>query len=108
MGELSKGAKRGREVDTWVDHLRGRGMEVLLDDFDSNHPGRDSSPDGVKVCVFANAFHSRQAFKEGGAPSTMPFVHKEIINNMDFKDFYCSLVPEVQPHITTLIMEGSE
>jgi len=106
--ELSKGAKRGREVDAWVANLRKQGTQVLLDDFDSNHPGRDSSPDGVKVCVFANAFHSRQAFREGGAPSAMPTVQKEHINNMDFKDFYCSLVPVTQPHITTLIMEGSE
>jgi len=105
--EMTKGAKRGQEVDTWVDDLRKEGIEVLLDDFDSNHPGRGSSPDGVKVCVFTNAFHSLQAFNEGGAPATMPAIQKAQINNMDFKDYYCAL-PETQPHITKLVMEGSE
>merc|ERR1711869_131828 len=68
----------------------------------------DSSPDGVKVCVFANAFHSLQVFNEGGSPATMPVVHKEQINNMDYKDYYCTLVPHAQPSITKLVMEGSE
>merc|ERR1712127_363567 len=55
----------------------------LLDDFDTNHPAADSDPDGIKVCVFANAFHSLQALKEDGAlnadgsPLDMAFVDKE-------------------------------
>jgi len=61
--ELTKGAKRGSEVNGWVDKIRETGATVLLDDFDAKHPGIDSRPDGIKVCVFVNAFHSLQAFK---------------------------------------------
>jgi len=112
--EMSKGAKRGPEVKRWVRRLREHNIEVLLDDFDTNHPAAESDPDGIKVCVFANAFHSLQALKEDGAlnadgsPLDMAFVDKEHVNNMDFKDFHCSIVPKMQPHIKKLVMEGSE
>jgi len=106
--EMTKGAKRGPDVVTWVEELRNHNIKVLLDDFDPNHPAADSKPDGIKVCVFANAFHSRQAFKEDGAPLDMSAVNKEHGNHMDFKDFYKVIVPKMQPCIKTLIMEGSE
>merc|ERR1719329_2065591 len=38
----------------------------------------------------------------------MTFVDKEHVNNMDFKDFYCSILPRMQPNIRKLVMEGSE
>jgi len=106
--EMSKGAKRGPVVDMWVRNMRNQHIEVLLDDFDSKHPALHSSPDGIKVCVFANAFHSLQAFNDDGAPAVMDIAQKDRINDMDFKDFYCSLVPFAQPNIKKLIMEGSE
>jgi len=105
--EMTKGAKRGPEVDQWVSKIRERNIEVLLDDFDSKHPGVESSPDGLKVCVFANAFHSLQAFNEDGAPSDMAVIEKAQINDMNFKDYYCSLVPKMKG-VKKLIMEGSE
>jgi len=106
--EMTKGAKRGPDVVEWVKQIRDKGLVVLLDDFDSKHPGIDSSPDGFKVCVFANAFHSLQVFKDGGAPTEMAVVDKEITNDMDLKDYYCSLVPKTQPNIKIVVMEGSE
>jgi len=106
--EMTKGAKRGPEVVHWVKTIREQNIEVLLDDFDSKHPGMDSSPNGIKVCVFANAFHSLQAFNDDGASSDMAVVEKEQVNDMDFKDYYCSLVPRMKEGIQKLIMEGSE
>lgn len=115
--EMTKGAKRGPEVDNWVDKIREAGCTVLLDDFDSKHPGIGSSPDGIKVSVFANAFHSLQAFKNqsSGDPAApllpveeMPFAEKEKTNDNNFMEYYCSLVPRHQPGARILIMEGSE
>jgi len=112
--ELNKGAQRGLEVKSWVRRLRQHNIEVLLDDFDTNHPAADSDPDGIKVCVFANAFHSLQSMKEDGAlnangePLDVAFVDKEHVNNMDFKDYHCSILPKLQPHVRKLVMEGSE
>jgi len=112
--ELNKGAQRGLEVKSWVRRLRQHNIEVLLDDFDSDHPAADSDPDGIKVSVFANAFHSLQAMKEGGTLDAngecldVTFVDKEHVNNMDFKDYYCSILPKLQARIRKLVMEGSE
>jgi len=115
--ELTKGAKRGREVDSWVDEIRGAGATVLLDDFDAKHPGLDSRPDGIKVCVFANAFHSLQAFKNEplGSLATpllpitdVPHVEKERFNAFDMLDFYGGIVPQHQNGARVLVMEGSE
>lgn len=115
--ELTKGAKRGKEVDDWVAKIRETGATVLLDDFDAKHPGIGSKPDGIKVCVFANAFHSLQAFKNepwgsSSAPllpiSEMPCVQKEKVNSFDLVDFYGSIVRENQSGARILIMEGSE
>ena len=61
--EMTKGAKRGPEVDEWVGKIRETGATVLLDDFDAKHPAIGSKPDGIKTCVFVNAYHSLQAFK---------------------------------------------
>merc|ERR1711998_90674 len=72
--ELSKGTKRGPHVSAWIREMRNMGKNVLIDDFDANHPCLDSAPDGIKVCVFTNAFHSLQAFKEGGAVTEFPIV----------------------------------
>jgi len=115
--ELTKGAKRGPEVDEWVRKIRETGATVLLDDFDPKHPGIDSSPDGIKVCVFVNAYHSLQAFKNEAAGSSatpllpmagMPFVEKDQVNPFDMVDFYGSLVQKHQHGARVLVMEGSE
>jgi len=115
--ELTKGAKRGPEVDGWVSKIREAGATVLLDDFDGTHPGIDSKPDGIKVCVFANAFHSLQAFKKEASESSpapllpiteVPHVEKERLNAFDMVDFYGSLVPKHQSGARVLVMEGSE
>jgi len=115
--ELTKGAKRGPEVDGWVDKIREAGATVLLDDFDAKHPGIGSKPDGIKVCVFVNAFHSLQAFKNEPSGSScapllpiteVPRVEKERLNPFDVLDFYGSLVPKHQSGARVLVMEGSE
>jgi hypothetical protein len=115
--ELTKGAKRGAEVERWVEKLREAGATVLLDDFDTKHPGLDSKPDGIKVCVFANANHSLQAFKnepvEGSSAPLLPIeevphIEKERLNEHDLFDFYGSLVPKHQSGARVLVMEGSE
>jgi hypothetical protein len=115
--ELTKGAKRGPEVDDWVDVIRATGATVLLDDFDAKHPGIGSKPDGIKVSVFANAFHSLQTFKneplgeeeEMLLPITaIPFVEKEKVNAFDVVDYHGSIVPKYQPGAKILVMEGSE
>merc|ERR1712224_137344 len=114
--ELTKGAKRGPKVDDWVGKIRETGATVLLDDFDAKHPGIDSKPNGIKVCVFVNAFHSLQAFKNepvgrSGAP-LLPMEEvprkKERINAFDMVDFYGQLVPKHQNGVQILVMEGSE
>merc|ERR1712072_944769 len=84
------------------------GKQVLIDDFDANHPCLDSEADGIKVSVFANAFHSLQSFKDGGAVAELPVAQKEKVNSMDYKDYHGSLVPMHQPKAKILIMEGSE
>jgi len=78
--EMTKGAKRGHEVVNWVQKIREQHLEVLLDDFEPDHPGVDSSPDGIKIGAFDNAFHSLQAFNEDGAPSDMAAVAVEKID----------------------------
>merc|ERR1712070_1034927 len=105
--EMTKGVERGG-VREWVTQIRDRGIEVLLDDFDSRHPGAGSSCDGVKICVFANAFHTLQAVNEDGGPQDVEVVKKEKLNDMDFRDYHCSLVPTVQPCISKMVFEGSE
>jgi len=105
--EMTKGVERGG-VSEWVSHIRGRGIEVLLDDFDSRHPGAGSSADGVKICVFANAFHTLQAFNEDGASQSVEVVKKDKLNDMDFRDYHSSLVPMMQPRLTKMVFEGSE
>jgi hypothetical protein len=104
--EMTKGVER-RGVREWVAQIRDRGVEVLLDDFDSRHPGAGSACDGIKVSVFANAFHTLQAFNEDGA-QMVGNIKKEQLNDMDFRDYHCSLVTTVQPCITKMIFEGSE
>lgn len=115
--EMTKGARRGPQVDDWVGKIREAGAIVLLDDFDANHPAVDSKPDGIKVSVFANAFHSLQAFKNqplGDAsrpflPITeIPFVEKEKANPCDLVDYYGSIVLKHQRGVNILVMEGSE
>merc|ERR1712100_784351 len=115
--EMTKGAKRGPEVDGWVDKIRQTGATVVLDDFDAKHPGIGSKPDGIKVCVFANAFHSLQAFKNAplGDSSTpllpiidIPRMEKEHVNPFDLLDYYGAIVPKHQNGARVLIMEGSE
>merc|ERR1712127_491557 len=87
--EMTKGAKRGPEVDEWVGKIRGTGATVLLDDFDAKHPGIGSKPNGIKACVFVNAHHSLQAFKnevvgDSSAPLLpiieLPMVEKDDVN----------------------------
>lgn len=106
--EMTKGATRGPAVVEWVKQIQEWGSVVLLDDFDSRHPAVDSEPDGIKISVFGNAFHALQVFKECGVPAEMPVVHKEKTNDMDFKDYYCSLLPKAQPKIKIVVFEGSE
>jgi len=118
--EMTKGAKRGAEVDEWVRKIRESGSMVMLDDFDAKHPGVGSQPDGIKVSVFLNAFHSLQAFKnlpvgEKHLSQLLPIadmrpvaVPKEKIDAFDFLDFYRSLVPQFQGGAKILVMEGSE
>jgi hypothetical protein len=114
--EMTKGAKRGPEVDEWVDKTRENGAQVLLDDFDAKHPGIGSTPDGIKVCVFVNAFHSLQAFKNepvGPSAALLPIteahcVEKERANPNDLVDYYGLIVPKHQSGARILIMEGSE
>jgi hypothetical protein len=107
--EMTKGAKRGPEVDRWVDKIRENGALVLLHDFDARHPGAGSKPDGIKVSVFVNAFHSLQALKnQPGDLSEMLVVEKEKANASDIKDYYCSIVPKHQSGVQVLVMEGSE
>merc|ERR1740117_1704217 len=93
------------------------GVIVMLDDFDTKHPGIGSKPDGIKVSVFANAFHSQQAFKNlpfGDPPvpllpiAEMSPVDKEKPNAFNLMDYYCSIVPQYQNGVKILIMEGSE
>jgi hypothetical protein len=115
--EMTKGAKRGSEVDDWVSTIRATGATVLLDDFDTKHPGIGSKPDGIKVSVFANAFHSLQTFKnepfgeeeEHLLPITaIPFVEKEKADAYDVMDYHGVIVPKYQSGAKILIMEGSE
>jgi hypothetical protein len=107
--EMSKGAKRGPEVTEWVSKMRKTGARVLLDDFDASHPGVDSSPDGLKVSVFINAFHTLQMSKTSLLPiSEMQYVEKEAAKPFDMMDYYCSIVPKHQSGVQTLFMEGSE
>jgi hypothetical protein len=115
--EMTKGAKRGPEVDEWVGKIRETGATVLLDDFDAKHPAIGSKPDGIKTCVFVNAYHSLQAFKneslgDSSAPllpiTEMPYVEKEHVNPFDIVDFYGSLVPKHQNGTRVIVMEGSE
>merc|ERR1712070_1341925 len=132
--EMTKGAKRSPDVDEWVGKIRETGATVVLDDFDATHPGVDSKPDGIKVSVFVNAFHSLQAFKnepvEHSAPpmpitgsnpfdlvpfappllpiAEMPCMEKERVNPFDLVDYYGSIVPKHQSGARVLIMEGSE
>jgi len=104
--EMTKGAKRGQEVDDWVAKIRELGAIVMLDDFDAKHPGLHSKPDGIKVSVFGNAFHSQQMFKN---PITeVPFTEKEQANAFDVVDYYGFIVPKYQGDVTFLVMEGSE
>merc|ERR1719183_1644505 len=111
--ELTKGAKRGKEVDEWVDKIRETGATVLLDDFDAKHPGLGSKPDGIKACVFVNAFHSLQAFKNEPSGSSsapllpitdVPCVEKERLNAFDLLDFYGALAPRHQRGARVLVM----
>lgn len=108
--EMSKGARRGPEVDVWIGRIREAGARVLLDDFDASHPGVDSKPDGLKVSVFANAFHSLQISKNPAMLPIheMPFVEKEAAKPFDIMDYYCSIVPKHQSGVQILVMEGSE
>lgn len=106
--EMTKGAKRGPEVVHWVKTIREFGSFVLLDDFDSSHPGVDSEPDGIKVSVFANAFHSLQVFNEGGIPDELPSGEKEKLDDRNYRDFYAFLVPKAQPKVKRVVLEGSE
>jgi hypothetical protein len=121
--EMTKGAKRGPEVDEWVDTIRETGATVVLDDFDAKHPGVGSKPDGIKVCVFVNAFHSLQAFKNkplGPSAPLLPITEALCVpplvtsqgrhpaNPNDFLDYYGSIVPEHQSGARIFIMEGSE
>jgi len=104
--EMTKGAKRGPDVDNWVSKIRETGATVMLDDFDATHPGVSSTPDGIKVNVFANAFHSLQMFKN---PLTeIEFSDKEKADAFNVMDYYGSIVPKYQSHAKILIMEGSE
>jgi len=109
--EMTKGAKRGAEVDEWVAQIRASGAIVMLDDFDGKHPGLGSKPDGIKVSVFVNAFHSLQTFKN--EPPFLPIgdiekVEKEKTNPFDVQDYYGNIVPTHQPGVKLLVMEGSE
>merc|ERR1719183_839340 len=97
--------------------IRDSGATVLLDDFDPKHPGIDSKPNGIKVCVFVNAFHCLQAFKNEPVGSSgahllpmveVPRVEKERINAFDMVDFYGQLVPKHQNSAQVIVMEGSE
>lgn len=115
--EMTKGAKRGPEVDKWVSTIRDTGAMVVLDDFDAKHPGIGSKPDGIKVCVFANAFHSLQAFKNEPLGEScasllpiaeLPRVDKERANPFNIEDFYGSIVLPHQSGSQVLIMEGAE
>jgi len=104
--EMTKGAKRGPEVDDWVCKIREAGAIVMLDDFDAKHPGLNSKPDGIKVSVFSNAFHSLQMVKN--PLNEVPFLEKEQANALDVVDYYGSIVPKHQGDVKFLIMEGSE
>lgn len=109
--EMTKGAKRGQEVDDWVAQIRAGGAIVMLDDFDAKHPGLGSQPDGIKVSVFVNAFHSLQTFKN--EPPILPMgdlqkVEKEKTNPFDVVDYYGDIVPTHQSGVRLLVMEGSE
>jgi len=109
--EMTKGAKRGAEVDGWVKKIRDGGAKVFLDDFDAKHPGLESKPNGIKVSVFANAFHTLQAYKNDPALlpiADVPFVEKEGANPMNYMDYYGTIVPKHQAGVEYLIMEGSE
>jgi len=107
--EMTKGAKRSQAVVDAVKQIREEfKCFVLLDDFDAMHPGLDSVADAIKVSVFGNAFHALQVVKEGGVPAQMPFMDKEKTNDKDFKDYYCSLVPNTQPEIKMVVFEGGE
>lgn len=103
--EMTKGAKRGPEVVEWVKTIREWGSVVLLDDFESSHPGIDSEPNGIKASVFMNAFHALQVFKEGSLD--MVFNLHQQMNDKDVRDFY-SLVANTQPNVRMLVLEGSE
>lgn len=109
--EMTKGARRGPAVDEWVGKIRESGAMVMLDDFDAKHPALGSKPSGIKVAVFANAFHTLQAFKNDPAVLPIvdvPFVDKESPNPMNFLDYYGCLVQKHMPGVEVLVMEGSE
>lgn len=108
--EMSKGAKRGPEVDQWVEKIRENAI-VMLDDFDAKHPGLNSKPSGIKVSVFVNAFHTLQAYKNEASVlpiADVPVVDKEGANPMNFLDYYGTIVPKHQTGVQYLVMEGSE
>jgi len=115
--EMTKGARRGLEVDEWVSRIRESGATVLLDDFDAKHPGIGSKPHGIKASVFVNAHHSLQAFQnealgDSSVPllpiTELPYVEKDDVNPFNVVDYYGSLVPKHQGGARILVMEGSE
>lgn len=114
--ELTKGCERGQSVEACADCLRENGFVVLLDDFDEKHPASSATASGVKVSVFANAFHSLQAFKgvdNSGAP-LLPFtrapprVQTANPRAPNLLDYYGQLLPTLQPTCRLVVMEGSE
>lgn len=106
--EMTKGATRGPGVVKAVRQIRERGAIVMLDDYDMKHPAIDSKPDGIKLSVMANASYSLQALKSDGAPVENPTVEESEINDSHFMDFFHGFVPQTQPDIKWLVMEGSE
>jgi len=114
--ELTKGCKRGDSVVAAANSLRAQGRVVLLDDFDAAHPAAGANASGIKVSVFANAFHSLQAWKNvaAGGAALLPFAAaatetgKARPQPFDVIDYYGQIIPAYQPTTSLIIMEGSE
>lgn len=104
--EMTRGARRTPALSSWVNELQSHGYRVMLDDFNTQHPALESTPTGIKVCMFQNAAHSLQMFKEGRLPAN--FTEADAADVSSVVGFYASFIRTTVPKASVLVMEGSE
>lgn len=104
--EMTRGAQRSPALTSWVSELQSQGIRVMLDDFNTQHPALDSSPAGIKVCMFQNAAHTLQVFKEGSLPESFTEAGSDDVSSL--VGFYGSFIRKSMPNVSFLVMEGSE